>query len=504
MARYGMVIDLNACTGCMACVAACAMENQTPYWNEKYRTHVEDITSGSFPNVKRVLLPRLCMHCENPPCVEVCPTGASFKAEGGFVLVDQKKCIECGYCVISCPFDARYLYTEDDIKQAKSIYGSDVEHVVPHIDKCTFCMHRVKERREPACVETCPTQARMFGDLDDPNSPVAALVRSGKAKPISCSDTKPKVFYVTKEKVGEVSQDLHVNQKAPALSKLWQNVGQRIGSAVLGLATAALIPTYFIARIRERAAEKERALKGEKIRLVPRFSKPRRVFHWLFALSFFILLFSGLVLFIPSTSKWAVGGWSRTLHRIGAVMFLIVPFLYMIFDWKDFKELMKICFSPWTKEEIGFFKHFIGYVFGKPGDIPPQGHVNAGQKLHHLLTVIFYILISASGLALWIGKPHFGQSVSYNNFFLICILVHVASMLILTLLTLGHIYFSILYGGLPGMIDGYVTEEYAAMEHPLWLEEMKREGKIIEVSKEDLERQCTWWKRILNACWKGR
>lgn len=196
MARYGMVIDLQTCMGCNACVAACSEENQTPYWDGLFRTHVEDIPFGVFPDVGRVLLPRLCMHCEDPPCVQVCPTGASHQTEDGIVLVDQDKCMGCGYCIVACPFGARYRYEKDMIKEAREIYGADTEHRVPHVDKCTFCVHRVEEGREPACVETCPAHARIFGDLDDPGSEVYGLVSSGKAQSIGPQGPRPKVFYI--------------------------------------------------------------------------------------------------------------------------------------------------------------------------------------------------------------------------------------------------------------------------------------------------------------------
>jgi len=196
MAHYGMVIDLRTCMGCNACVAACTEENHTPYWSGLFRTHVEDIPFGVFPDAGRVLLPRLCMHCEDPPCVQVCPTGASYKTDDGFVLVDYDRCMGCGYCIVACPFGARYRYERELVQEAKEIYGEDVEHRVPHVDKCTFCVHRVREGREPACVETCPGHARIFGDLDDPDSEVHRLVFSGKAQPIGSLGPHPKVFYI--------------------------------------------------------------------------------------------------------------------------------------------------------------------------------------------------------------------------------------------------------------------------------------------------------------------
>lgn len=198
MTHYVMVIDLKTCTGCQACVAACTLENQTPYWDGKYRTHVEDVVHGQFPTLRRVLAPRLCMHCDEPPCVDACPTGASYQSADGMVLLDAEKCIGCKACIAACPYQARYVYSADDVKQAREIYGEATNHAAPHVDKCTFCAHRVAQGLEPACVSTCLGHARIFGDLDDAQSEVAKLVATGKARPLRTDvGTDPKVYYLS-------------------------------------------------------------------------------------------------------------------------------------------------------------------------------------------------------------------------------------------------------------------------------------------------------------------
>ncbi len=197
MARYAMVMDMRACVGCQACMAACSTENHTPYWSEKFRTHVEENELGQYPDVRRELLPRLCMHCENTPCLSACPTGSTYKTKDGIVRVDYDRCIGCYACVIACPYDARYPYDSDDVETAYNIYGSDNSHDQPHVDKCSFCEHRVLEGREPGCVSTCPTNARVFGDLDDPDSEVHKLASRGDARPLRPElGTSPKVFYI--------------------------------------------------------------------------------------------------------------------------------------------------------------------------------------------------------------------------------------------------------------------------------------------------------------------
>ncbi len=188
MAKYGMVIDLGTCLGCGACIAACDFENETPWEEGKRRTHVPEFIFGEFPDVERLFVPRLCMHCEDPPCVTVCPTGASYKNKDGVVLVHYDICIGCKYCAVACPYNARYV---DERKRA--------------IDKCTFCYdNRVLQGRQPACVETCVGGARIFGDLEDPNSEVYKLVHSGETIALRADlGTHPKVRYILRRKKRE-------------------------------------------------------------------------------------------------------------------------------------------------------------------------------------------------------------------------------------------------------------------------------------------------------------
>lgn len=144
-----MVIDADTCIACQACVVACKMQNMTQrgvFW-----THVVQDIVGEFPNVKRTTLPVLCMHCENAPCVSVCPTGASYKRSDGVVLVDAGKCIGCKYCMQACPYGARTFikeftsyYPSRGPSQLETVgYG---KHMVGVVEKCTFCADRASGR----------------------------------------------------------------------------------------------------------------------------------------------------------------------------------------------------------------------------------------------------------------------------------------------------------------------------------------------------------------------
>ena len=176
--RFGMVIDPQRCLHCGACVVACKAENNVAAG--KIRNRLEQREFGTYPAVRVVMAPAQCMQCDDAPCVRVCPTGASYRDANGVVLINSDDCIGCRYCIEACPYDARYFDEESGT-----------------VDKCTFCEHRLAQGLEPACVATCPTKTRVFGDLDDRGSDVSRLVASGRADVrLAEAGTKPKVYYL--------------------------------------------------------------------------------------------------------------------------------------------------------------------------------------------------------------------------------------------------------------------------------------------------------------------
>lgn len=179
MPKYAMVIDQRRCVACMACVVACKKENDVP--PGQFRTRVVEQVEGSYPDLRMELRSELCNHCDNPPCVYNCPTGASYKdKDNGFVLLKSYRCVGCKSCIAACPYDARYIREEKGV-----------------VDKCTFCAHRIKEGREPACVATCIGKSRIFGDLDDPKSPVSIALRQNHSELLLKSvGTRPRVYYI--------------------------------------------------------------------------------------------------------------------------------------------------------------------------------------------------------------------------------------------------------------------------------------------------------------------
>lgn len=180
--RYGMLIDLRRCVGCQSCTVSCAIENQTPQGQFRTTVNQYQVAIKGQDEITNVLLPRLCNHCDEPPCVPVCPVQATFQRKDGIVVIDNERCVGCAYCVQACPYDARFI-----------------NHSTQTADKCTFCAHRLEAGLLPACVESCVGGARIIGDMKDPNSTISKMIRTYEKelkvlKPES--GTVPHVFYL--------------------------------------------------------------------------------------------------------------------------------------------------------------------------------------------------------------------------------------------------------------------------------------------------------------------
>jgi tetrathionate reductase subunit B len=182
--HYAFVIDVARCIDCRACLVACSVENNVPMDHTRIWVHDQQV-QGQWPVLDRVFVPYNCMHCDHPPCIEVCVSGATYKDKvSGLVLVDQEACIGCGYCVEACPYDARY------IDQTRGV-----------VDKCNACVQRLDIGLEPACVATCVGKSRLFGDLNDPTSTVSIALRNAKSVTSldyekGEVDTDPNIYYL--------------------------------------------------------------------------------------------------------------------------------------------------------------------------------------------------------------------------------------------------------------------------------------------------------------------
>ncbi|MCE9616682.1 MAG: 4Fe-4S dicluster domain-containing protein [Lentisphaerae bacterium] len=196
---YAYAVDTTRCIGCCACMRACRAENDVPdgcfrTWIERYRVRANgevlvDVAAGDdhvfeedpVPDtVKAFFVPKLCNHCEKSVCSQVCPVGATYETPEGVVLVDQKRCIGCGYCVQACPYGTRFIHP--------------TKH---YADKCTLCYHRISRGELPACVLACPKGVRIFGDLHDPESRLSTMLKQRRYRVLKPEmGTHPKCYYL--------------------------------------------------------------------------------------------------------------------------------------------------------------------------------------------------------------------------------------------------------------------------------------------------------------------
>ena len=211
--RWVFLVDIQKCVGCGLCVKACKLENEVPYdlpvtrtWVERYvvtkdgKSHIDSPNGGrdgyTSPKLqdeaipaenipaeeidKAFFVPKLCNQCENPPCVQVCPVGATYQTLDGVVLVDRTWCIGCGYCIMACPYGVRFFHP-----------------VYKTAEKCTFCYHRISKGLKSACVQACPFGARRMGNLKDQDDPVTKIIMTQMVSILKDEyGTKPQVYYI--------------------------------------------------------------------------------------------------------------------------------------------------------------------------------------------------------------------------------------------------------------------------------------------------------------------
>jgi tetrathionate reductase subunit B len=217
--KYAMVIDSSKCFNCRSCIVACQLENKIPAPFQRNWVKHSDAANGE----KIHFQPGNCMHCDKPACVEACPTGATSKdTADGIVKIDPKLCIGCGSCIPACPYGARFRHPETGL-----------------VDKCDYCANRRKMGLEPACVEACPTHARVFGDLMDPGSPVSVLLKSKKLVKVinKKTDTKPVMYYISKT----APANWPVEARSPEPIRFWQRFARPLIQGLVGMSGFAVL-----------------------------------------------------------------------------------------------------------------------------------------------------------------------------------------------------------------------------------------------------------------------
>ncbi len=455
--RYAFVIEVDRCIDCKACMVACDVEHRVTPGHHRNWVKASPL-KGAFPDLRQDYLPGNCMACEHPPCVEACPTGASYRRSDGLVLIDAEKCAGCRFCMAACPYDARYYDEERGI-----------------VDKCSACVHRLDAGLKPACVETCVGGARHFGDLNDPSGDVARLYAAGRARPFHPeTGTGPSVFYLSAS--GQTDSEFPVDRSPAALAGFRRHLDYPVALGLIGAAVAITGAAFKSAHrnatrhFQEVEAEAKRK-PGPDEGPIPRYNLVQRIGHWTNALAFLSLLITGLFLFFWPLSPLA-GSASRLIHRIAALVLFLGPLFYLAADRAGFLHLLRASFS-YSRNDLIWLLKLPVYFLGIAKGLPPQGEINAGQRIHHALTIISYNLIAVSGFLMW-----FGAGRIPGRLFLTSLIVHDVSMAVLTVLLVGHVYFTFIYGALDGMIKGTVSRVYAQVEHPRWLQELA--GKASE------------------------
>jgi len=237
--QLAMVIDSSSCLDCKACMVSCKVENKVPegYWRnwvKQRKPRFGDMPSpGNFGKVNGYgdpgsmhFQPGGCMHCANPTCVQACPTGATYRDEkDGTIRVNDKLCIGCACCIPACPYGARYRHPEKKI-----------------VDKCDFCAKRREWGELPACVVTCPTKARTFGNINDPESDAALLMKENKTVRVinQKTDTEPNMYYVSMT----APADWPRKAESPAPIRWWASLAKPLVWAVVGLNTLGIMVMF--------------------------------------------------------------------------------------------------------------------------------------------------------------------------------------------------------------------------------------------------------------------
>lgn len=474
--RYGMMIELDKCVGCLACVSACKER-----WDSgpgAARDWVATFEHGSREkrDLGVVFYPGLCNQCEDHPCTLDCPTGATFANENGVVLVDPQICIGCGNCVPMCPYGAR---TPD---QTKGI-----------VEKCNFCAPYVEQGGEPACVTTCIADCRHFGDLDDAQGPLAQLIAKRGAKPLTTPevDVGPKVYYAPERERQIILAQGVVREPTPTwLTKVWQGMTRPV--AQMGVPAFALIAGAggMLMNLRHRGAKQAEQAKQEaeqakqeakEKETLPRHPFGMRFLHWFNALSWVLLLLTGTALMIapsfalfgtgfPEFVSKVFGGQSNLLlfHVLWGLLWSVViipPFLY--FKKGGIEALREVRL---TRDDLRWFMYKPMVMLGIGSKtLPPQDKYNAGQKVFAISAIVGTAAIIGSGLVMVF---HIGSAPVVA----VAILVHKVMVGVALMGVAVHITMAAIMKeerpALVSMIKGQIDRHHAEQHSSKWVEEL--------------------------------
>lgn len=485
--RYGMMIELEKCIGCMACVSACKEQwDSGPGAARDWVYTYEHGRRGEDLGI--TFYPGLCMHCEDHPCTRDCPTGATYRNEEGVVVVNPDVCIGCGNCVSTCAYGARSFDPEKKI-----------------IEKCNFCAPYVARVETPACVQTCMAQCRHFGDLDDPHGDLVRRIRESGAKPLVTEEVNigPKVYYSgDRQREHILSRNVVRSPKTSWLTNLWHGYSLPFLRPVVPAAGALVVLGGLVVNLRSRAghgtalpAETAQAKGGSgsvpaaNPETLPRHRAGMRVLHWFNLLSWVLLLTTGLALmsaerFVIVNEAYAnwmanlLGGKAGLLrfHVLwGLLWALVILPVFLVYKKGGVEALREVLL---TGDDIRWLLRkpwaMLG-ISGKP--LPPQDKYNAGQKLFAIFVLGSTTLIILTGLVM---AFHLGSTT------LVAASIFAHKILVAMVLIGLSVHFTMAAimreerPALKSMFSGRVSRSFAESHNAKWLQEIDRKKKAGE------------------------
>jgi formate dehydrogenase gamma subunit len=471
--RYSMMIDLATCVGCRACVSACKEQWDSGPGAARDWVHTYE-TGTRGRDLAVTFYPGLCMQCAEHPCTTDCPTGATFMNAQGVVVVDPNVCIGCGNCISNCPYGARHFDPDKGI-----------------VEKCNLCQPFVARGEQPACVATCLAECRVFGDLDDPASTIARLVREKNARPLTTAavDVKPKVTYAgDRQREVILAQGVVTPPRPSWLTRAWGVTRPLARTAVPAVAAATIgagLLVNLVSRRRrspphDHGAAPPAGLPAE----LPRHRAGMRFLHWFNAASWLLLLLTGTALMsakgfalfgtaFPAWLSARLGGAANLLrlHAVWGLLWaaVIVP-LFLVYKRGGREALVEVRLRASDLRWLLLKPLAMLGLARQP--LPPQDKYNAGQKLFAISAILGTATIIATGL---IMTFHLGSSAVVAA----AILGHKLAIALALLGVAVHFTMAAVIAeerpALKSMLTGHVAATHAAEHSALWVEELRHE-----------------------------
>lgn len=498
--RPAMMIELDKCVGCQACVTSCKER-----WDSgpgAARDWVLEYERGTRESgLELTFYPGLCMQCESHPCTLECPTGATYADDQGIVVVDRDLCIGCGNCLPLCPYGARR-----------------VDPKLGVVEKCNLCAPYVARGDAPACVTTCLAECRHYGDLDDPGGDLVRRIRERDAQPLNTSEVQvgAKVAYAPASKRRHVLQAGAVRRPTSSwLTRIWQGYSRPaaqigvpafaaavgLGGLLLDLRNRGRLDPARPARVapqeessavpRDRLAPTSRA--GERRHTLPRHSLGMRLLHWFNAVSWVLLLVSGTALLqapafalfgttVPAAIARSVGGAPNllALHVVWGLFWALVIVPGFLSQKRGGIEALREVRI--TRDDLHWLVFKPMALLGLRGSLPPQDKYNAGQKIFALSILLATTLIIASGLVMTF---HIGGAPTVAG----AILVHKLAIM-LVLLGLGvHLTMAVVMHeerpALQAMLRGNIDRGHAETHSQKWVSALEAHPAELERTRKD-------------------